>query len=532
MCFKKYVALEILLFFAAIALGIWHHFHIIFNPDNYWLLFVTHKFLHGGRYFKDFIEVNPPMIIYLNILPVVLSKFFHCSMATTFIFYVSALAVISILTCQWLLKKSSDIDNKFVRYVFVATVIYVFFFFFSVIFGEREFLATIFILPYLMLVNIRIQKRQINLLAIILIGIFAGIGFAIKPYCFMPLIFVEIYLMFQKKTFWAWCRLETLLISFVLVAYVISIFVFAPEYIYQIVPFAHQFYYLGCAFSWGLLYKNLPYVFMIVTPICFALIRRQLFYKHLADILLLAAFGFLIAYYVARQQWIYHFFPMYVLLCIAIILLIADLFAVTINSKEMSLRKLYQNIGLILLMVAVFLLSPVSNSQFTGKGYFLSRYRANYENISKTFDSVDGDKSMAVFSTMYDLMVLMKYGHLTSIIRYPNPLFLLEGYYVERESLPNERDKKQLDKKEKIIVNIVMHDLIKHRPAFIFFEFGTQGVGQLHSKQGLIYSRIIKPLSSDQQFKKLMRQYRFYKHIEMIRSGAKPEKLIVFKRQM
>lgn len=524
-----YTAIKILLFISIIALGIWHHFNVIFNPDNYWLLFITNKLLHGGRYFKDFIEVNPPMILYLNILPVVLSTIFQLEMTTVFIFYMSVLAAISILTCHWLFRKSSDNDSKTIRYAVVATLIYVFFFFFSIIFGEREFLTLVFILPYLLLANIRIQKQQINLVAIILIGLFAGIGFAIKPYFLIPLIFVEIYLMFQKQTFWAWCRPETLIIGLVLITYLISIFVVTPEYIYQVIPFAHQFYYMGYTFSWSLLYKNLPYVFMIAVPPCYILVRRQLFYKHLIDILLVAGFGFLLVYYLARQSWIYHFYPVYALLCMAIVLIIIDLFIVTIHSKNITSRRFYQNIGLILFMGALFLLSPVANSQMTGKGYLLSRYRANYKNIGMAFDSYSGDKSMAVFSTLYDVMVLMKYGHLYSMIRYPNPPYLLAGYYIKRASLPNNQAKIQFDKKEKTVINMIADDLTKYPPAFIFF--GVSDVPDDASySQSLTYPAIIKTLSSNQQFKQLWKQYRFYRYLQIVRERDPNERLVVFKR--
>ena len=520
----------ILLFVSVITLGIWYQFSVIFNPDNFWLLFITNKLLHGGKYYKDFFEVNPPLILYLYTLPVIIANFFHVSVYALFRFYVAAIVVTSIITCSWLFRLSDGTDHKIIRYSLIASLIYIFFFFFPVISGEREYLALAFILPYLLLVNLRVQGRRFGVVSAILIGLFAGIGYAIKPYFLIPLCFVEIYLIVRKKSFFALFRPEAFTIVIVLILYLVSIFIVTPEYINKIIPLAASWYYMGYHFSWKFLYGNLPYLFMIIVPVCFLLLRKRFHYKTFADIVFLSMVGFSVAYYVARQAWIYHFFPAYALLVILMVVCIAELFYETLHTQKISSKQLYINVGFIIFMLAVLLLSPVANSQKTTLSDYRSTQYSNFIKIHSQFDRNIQDRSMAVFSTtLIDMMILTKYGRLYSTIRYPNPLYLLMNYYKSHKLL-SKVNRTKYNEGQKPMINLFVEDLEKHPPTFIFFEvaFGKKKLS--YPIRALIYPGIVKTLSINKKFKKLWQNYQFVKRIKIFSAKDNDQWLVMFKR--
>jgi len=79
--------------------------NIFCNTDANWLLHVTSRFLRGGKYYYNFFETNPPMILYINVLPVLLAKGLHLSMSFVFRGYVFLIAIFSAFLCTALIKK-------------------------------------------------------------------------------------------------------------------------------------------------------------------------------------------------------------------------------------------------------------------------------------------------------------------------------------------------------------------------------------------------------------------------------------------
>ncbi|MGH7526003.1 MAG: hypothetical protein ACREMX_04805, partial [Gemmatimonadales bacterium] len=43
-------------------------------PDTAWLLYAAERWLDGARLYVDLVEVNPPLIIWLNAIPVLVAR--------------------------------------------------------------------------------------------------------------------------------------------------------------------------------------------------------------------------------------------------------------------------------------------------------------------------------------------------------------------------------------------------------------------------------------------------------------------------
>jgi len=243
MTVKKTAFMCWFLIFCLFSLGIFIQSVLYCNSDVSWLLHATQKFINGGHYYKDFFETNPPMILYLSAPSVLLAKLFHVSLSFSFYACVFLMAIVSFFLCYSLLQKIFEDNYKFKPYLLLVTLIFIFILLPVYTFGEREHLTLILIMPYLFLVTLRLKNKLINRYCLLLVGLLAGIGFAIKPHFLIPLMFVELYLMTKKKDLLSWVRPESLFILAILVSYFISIFIITPEYIDKIVPLASKLYF-------------------------------------------------------------------------------------------------------------------------------------------------------------------------------------------------------------------------------------------------------------------------------------------------
>ena len=121
-------------------------------------------------------------------------------------------------------RSSNDSKSHVYLYCVFYTLLLVTFYLPMYAFLQREYLLFIFIMPYLLLAALRIENKSIHPLASFFIGLFAGLGFAIKPFFLVTLVLVELCVMIKTRNFFSWLRIEPFVIASVLVVYLISVF--------------------------------------------------------------------------------------------------------------------------------------------------------------------------------------------------------------------------------------------------------------------------------------------------------------------
>ena len=62
--------------------AIFYNFSIYFVHDNDWILYMARQSFEGKKAYVDYYELNPPLIIWLNIPAVTLAKLTGVSLAT------------------------------------------------------------------------------------------------------------------------------------------------------------------------------------------------------------------------------------------------------------------------------------------------------------------------------------------------------------------------------------------------------------------------------------------------------------------
>ena len=188
-------------------------------------------------------------------------------------------------------------------------------------FGQRENVMMIFTLPYFLLVAIRCEHfaqddgelardDKVHRWQALLIGVVAGLGFAIKPYFLVAFILTECYFMWHEKRFFSWIRSESLSVGVICILYLFAIYLFTPDYFTQVLPMLNALYLHSQLYSWPMLFVNIITLLPFSAFILFILYRKESMLVDLLNIIVLAMFSFFIAYLLQEKIWFYHTIPM------------------------------------------------------------------------------------------------------------------------------------------------------------------------------------------------------------------------------
>ena len=151
-------------------------------PDISYLLYAAGRVIDGARLYVDLLEINPPLIVWLNMPVVAVARLLGASEITAYRLAVTALLVASVLACRWLLLHTSSGADPVQRRGIILLLVFSLFVLPRLDWGEREHLTLALTLPYLLLAIARLQGRTTGRLATTAIGLGAAVGIAIKPY--------------------------------------------------------------------------------------------------------------------------------------------------------------------------------------------------------------------------------------------------------------------------------------------------------------------------------------------------------------
>jgi hypothetical protein len=291
---------------------------LLFNWDTSWLMHATEKLLAGGNYANDFFELNPPLILYLYTPAVLLNQWFGLPAYIGLQIYVFVLASISLYLCDHF--ASRIFRNDFVTHVFLITAACVFLILPLYDFGQRENLLVIFTLPYFLLVSYRLENPSTRTRLAWLIGLFASLGFAIKPYFLLTPFLIEIFYFYQTRRIFSFIRAETLAIFIFVLCYMLFIYLFHYDYLAVVLPYVSHTYYLGIAFSWTPIFLSPTLLFCLIPIVLHGIFYKKNPYKTVCNILLIAMISFLLSYLLQRTTWHDHILPAYSLAVLSTIL--------------------------------------------------------------------------------------------------------------------------------------------------------------------------------------------------------------------
>lgn len=330
--------------------------NIFLNPDILYLTHAAERLLAGGSYSKDFFETNPPLILILYMPIVFLSKYLSIKILYLMLIYFFSLAWLCLLTCAYLLKKIISNNNGY-YYLILTIISFVIFILPGANLGQREYLLLILTLPYLFTAVLRIENKPLPTALLILIGLFAAAGIALKPFFAILPALIELYIIYRKRNLLAFIRIETMIMMLFLISYLWSISYFTPDYLSQILPFVLRVYFVGVKSAWPIYFTKINVLFCFVPVVLYFLIKQDIRYQTLNTVLLLSLIALILAFTVPLTLFTYQILPAFSLAMILSTSLCGPLAIEKMNHPGIQ-SKIF-NANIILVISLLFLITPI-----------------------------------------------------------------------------------------------------------------------------------------------------------------------------
>ena len=287
------------------------------NHDSSWLLLATRRMLDGAALYADILEVNPPLILWLNVPPVLVSEATGIPSEVTFLIAVFALSAVSL----WLLAAvTRHIDGLRAseRHVLLIAAAAALLVIPGYDFGQREHLMLLFVLPYVLLAGARAGNARPPTALAFAVGGFAALGFCLKPYFFLIPVALELFVLIRGRSLKRSFRAENLALAGVTVAYAATLLWLAPGYLEIMVPLALEIYNQTYTGDPAYLFRQTALVLMIAAFAAIYMFRLQGTRLNILVALLISTFAQIAIFAVQGKGWHYQLVPALGFLTIAL----------------------------------------------------------------------------------------------------------------------------------------------------------------------------------------------------------------------
>ena len=338
------------------------------NHDSAALLHYAQRWLAGERLYVDLIDVNPPMVFVLDLFPAAIARLTPIPAPIALIACVLAWIGFGFVLCWRLLRVAPGSVSGIHRYLLPPLLLFLMIVYPGSEFSQREHLMIVSTLPYLLLAQARLERRETVPSVLFATTLFAGVAFALKPHFLLIPLLVEALLAANL----GWRRLARdpvpWTMAAIMVAYAAFILFVTPSYLTVVVPLAMESYVgLGDRGLWGVLFDSqLTPSAMLLVPLAVASLYMR---RPLARLVAVAAIGATVIALAQGKGWPYHVLPTesFVLLLAAVLLseLLDSQVAEVHERRSLSLM-----VFLVALMLGVYYLSALTRPTFWRQGLF------------------------------------------------------------------------------------------------------------------------------------------------------------------
>ena len=360
--------------------------------DQLWFLMMAHRWLAGAQlYGPQVFDSNPPGIVWLSALPVLLANALHIPTTFAAKLLVTVLETAASLLSLYFLRKARPSTTRYEIPALLFSAITLFYVIPARDFGQRDQILAFLILPYILAAA---APKRLTL-ARIAAGILAAIAICLKPHHALIPIAIELTLLLLNSKLkaeqnplsstqtpssltppnavistgaqrsgetpvLALLRPEPLLIILIGATFLVAIHHFTPLYFTSALPILHETY-------WAIGHLSIPALsleaieLLILAAISLTLYIRAKPHSHLILFLEVAALAATAAYFIQGTGWYYQQLPAIDLFAAALTLQLLDLAA----SKSFTLPTWLPKATAALSILALALTTYFTGSPFT-----------------------------------------------------------------------------------------------------------------------------------------------------------------------
>jgi len=435
------------------------------NHDVAWYIYAANEFVDGAILYQDVVDVNPPLIIFISIPPVIIADILGLSEITIFKWYIIIIALsISILSYILTIKYNYNNYKWLIRSIFVI-IIYLVFVYPLRDFGQREHLMVLFILPYIASIVMSLENIKYNKYVEIIIGLCAGIGFSVKPYFILVWIIIEVYLIIENKNINSIFRYVNGGIVTVFILYAISGIYWFENYI-NLALLAKESYSAYNSNMTDILQHHII-KYWAVGLILFIVMHIIKSNNKVINIIFIASTCSLFIAIIQQKGWSYHYYPAIFFITIYFLIVMpltlfkyTNMLLFSINIKRMIL--------ILSFLVIAYLLLP---NIITSINY---RYNNIYiNNFTRYVDENASEEYIYIFSSsVYPSFPLINYSNAKWSSRF-NCLWLIPGAYNNKNKNSRNYSYKSIfdmDQPERYMFDSIIHDIKDKQPHLLLFD--------------------------------------------------------------
>jgi hypothetical protein len=288
--------------FLLILLGTLVEWRSLLNNDVGWLLHVAERVLAGDVLYRDVIEINPPLIVWLNLPLAWLTLQTHLPKVAVVRIAV-LLVMLGSVTLVTLLVRFSRLLPRH-RTVLLAVLVLVTFPF--AYFGQREHLILALMLPWFLVAMCSMAGEKLPSWARTVTGLLLGIAISLKPHYILAWLLPLGYVAWVRRSTAVLRSSEQLAAAATIAGYAVSVLLVTPEYLELVRR-------MGAAYlQWlpetvrTMLLGNPGGIAAMGILLVYILARRG---RPATDVLALGLVGFLIGVLLQKRGSDYHYYP-------------------------------------------------------------------------------------------------------------------------------------------------------------------------------------------------------------------------------
>jgi hypothetical protein len=443
------------------------------NHDVAWYVFCAGRVLDGAELYRDIVDTNPPLVVYMCIPAVLLGRL--TSWPATFVFNLCLIALVGLclLICRRILEevlaKTSATGKKCILLVLVCILLPSAGF---GSFGNREHIMLLLTMPYILLASGGPRGLAIAVHYRLFIGMLAGLGLALKPYFLLLWVLVEGYILISEGKAGMLRRVENIGILIVLMTYAATVVVSTPAYYRQVIPMAMRVYSAYDCSAVFLLKHSVTKLWM-GGLLAFAFMRPTRENRDIRRILMIAATGFLIIAFVQHKGWNYHFYP-----AKGVSLLLLCVLALGLIERPEALGELIRPGKTLVVVLVIFSLFYRAGTQVAS-----AANGENRELLTSLVDIVnrhaEKDAILLLSTAAYPQFPLVNYTGVEWSSRF-NCLWLLPGSYMGAD--PSEKRIRyhrpdEMGEIERFFFEAMVQDIGRRPPALVIVST-KDGIGR------------------------------------------------------
>ena len=498
-------------------LGCAAEFATFARPDTAFLLYAAGRVLDGARLYVDVVEINPPLIVALNLPAVLLARALGVSDIAVLRLLLSAALLASLAFSAWALRLALGADRTGLR-ALVLLLAVALFLAPGNDFGQREHLLVALALPYVLVAVARATGRPAAAGPAFAAGLLGGIGLALKPHFLLVWVAVEGYAAWRLRA--SRPSHEAIGAVAFLMFYAAGVALFTPEYFRMILL-------LGPAYRG---FGHDPFLHVLVTApgttecylavlTCAALYRRAR-HSTLWVIVLIGLVASFVAGAAQQKGWTYHFYPPRVFALILLGLAVLDVR----RPFSRSVQQIYAAVAFGVLGTSVVWALAMGIARVTHGDRVRESARAQLDQlVAAVRRHVPPAGSLYIFSyTIESSFPLVNYSGVRLASRFPH-LWIIQAAYQDQlygRAALRFHGRDAMGPAERYLNDAVYEDLARHRPDVLMVLRHARDVPE-NALRRLDY---LGYFGRDARIADLMKEYRFAEEVGQyrlyVRGGA------------